>query len=121
MVVSYGSSPPFEVLFAAEPLDTAPTGVIEATCFRQVEFAGVLSGTEAPQGARQLVDFLISERFQREIPMNLFVFPVNQDVELADEFVRYATIPDRPLRLDPASIEESRSDWIDRWTAVATG
>jgi thiamine transport system substrate-binding protein len=121
MVVSYGSSPPFEVLFAAEPLDTAPTGVIEATCFRQVEFAGVLSGTDAPQGARQLVDYLISERFQREIPMNLFVFPVNQDVELADEFVRYATIPDSPLRLDPASIEENRSDWIDRWTAIATG
>jgi thiamine transport system substrate-binding protein len=121
MVVSYGSSPPFEVLFAAEPLDTAPTAVIEATCFRQVEFAGVLSGTEAPQAARQLVDFLISERFQREIPMNLFVFPVNQDVELAEEFVRYATIPDSPLRLDPASIEASRSDWIDRWTAVATG
>ena len=48
LVVSYGSSPPFEVLFAAEPLDTAPTGVVESTCFRQVEFAGVLRGTDAP-------------------------------------------------------------------------
>ncbi len=121
LVVSYGSSPPFEVLFAAEPLDAAPTGVVESTCFRQIEFAGVLRGTPAPSAARQLVDFLITERFQREVPLNLFVFPVNQAVVLADEFVRHATIPDSPLSLDPAAIETNRSDWIDRWTAVATG
>jgi thiamine transport system substrate-binding protein len=120
LVVSYGSSPPFEVLYAVEPLDAAPTGVIESTCFRQIEFAGVLRGTEAPQAARRLVDFLITERFQREVPLNLFVFPVNQEVELADEFVRYASIPDEPLGLDAASIEANRSDWIDRWTTVAT-
>ncbi len=121
LVVSYGSSPPFEVLFATEPLDSAPTGVVESTCFRQVEFAGVLRGTEAPQAARRLVDFLISERFQREVPMNLFVFPVDPTVELADEFVRYATIPEQPLHLDPELIETHRADWIDRWTAIATG
>ncbi len=120
LVVSYGSSPPFEVLYAVEPLDTAPTGVVESTCFRQIEFAGVLRGTQAPQAARRLVDFLITERFQREVPLNLFVFPVNPDVELADEFVRYATIPESPLGLDPSLIEANRSDWIDRWTAVAT-
>ena len=121
LVVSYGSSPPFEVLYASEPLDDAPTGVVEATCFRQVEFAGVLRGTDAPHGARRLVDFLITERFQREVPLNLFVFPVNQQVQLAEEFVRYATIPQRPLGLPPAAIDAGRSDWIDRWTSIVTG
>jgi thiamine transport system substrate-binding protein len=121
LVVSYGSSPPFEMLFATEPLDTAPTGVVASTCFRQVEFAGVLRGTDAPAAARRLVDFLISERFQREIPLNLFVFPANRDVVLADEFVRYATIPTAPLALAPADIDAHRADWIDRWTAVVAG
>jgi thiamine transport system substrate-binding protein len=120
LVVSYGSSPPFEVLFATEPVDAAPTAVVADTCFRQVEFAGVLRGTDAPEAARELVDFLISERFQREVAMNLFVFPVDPDVELAPEFERYATIPDQPLRLDPADIDEHRADWIDRWTAIVT-
>ncbi len=119
LVVSYGSSPPFEMLYATEPLEAPPTAVVESTCFRQVEFAGVLRGTDAPKAARQLVDFLITERFQREVPLNLFVFPVNPNVELADEFVRYATIPDRPLSLDPAAIDAGRSDWIDRWTDIA--
>ena len=121
LVVSYGSSPPFEVLFAAEPLDEAPTGVVEATCFRQVEFAGVLRGTDAPNAAKALVDFLVSERFQREIPMNLFVFPVNPAVELDPAFVEYAAIPDSPLSLDPAEIDTNREEWIDRWTTIVTG
>ena len=121
LVVSYGSSPPFEVLFAAEPLDAAPTGVVEATCFRQVEFAGVLRGTDAPDEARRLVDFLISERFQREVPLGLFVFPVNPDVELDPVFTQYATIPDDPLTLEPATIDENRVAWVDRWTEIVTG
>lgn len=121
LVVSYGSSPPFEVLFAAEPMDTAPTAVVEETCFRQVEFAGVLAGTDAPVAARQLVDFLISERFQREVPMNLFVFPANEQVELDPAFVQYAAIPDSPLSLDPSRIDAERATWIDEWTTIVTG
>jgi thiamine transport system substrate-binding protein len=120
LVVSYGSSPPYEVLFATEPTGAATTGVVESTCFRQVEFAGVLRGTKAPEAAGQLVDFLISERFQREIALNLFVFPVNPDVELDQAFVAFAAIPAQPLSIDPSLIDEHRTEWIDRWTAVVT-
>ena len=120
LVVSYGSSPPFEVLYAAEPLDTPPTGVVADTCFRQIEFAGVLAGTDSPTGARALIDFLISERFQREVPLNLFVFPVDPATELDPVFSDFATIPADPLSLDPAEISANRSDWIDRWTEIVT-
>jgi thiamine transport system substrate-binding protein len=116
IVVSYGSSPPFEVLFAAEPLTEAPTGVVEASCFRQVEFAGILRGTDAQNAAEKLVDFLISERFQREIPMNLFVFPANAMIELLPEFVNYAAFPDAPITVEPDLIDANRNDWIERWT-----
>jgi thiamine transport system substrate-binding protein len=120
LVVSYGSSPPFEVLFATEPTDEAPTGVVAETCFRQVEFAGVLRGTDAPDSARRLVDFLVSERFQREVAMNLFVFPVHPGVELDPAFERFATVPSDPLTLDPVEIDEHRAAWIDRWTEIVT-
>ncbi len=115
LVVSYGSSPPFEVLYAAEPLDSSPTGVVEATCVRQVEFAGVLRGTEHPEAAGRLVDFLISPDFQREVALNLFVFPVNPTVELDQVFVDHAAIPAAPLSLDPATIDAQREPWIDAW------
>jgi thiamine transport system substrate-binding protein len=121
LVVSYGSSPPAEVLFASEPLDAAPTAVVESTCFRQVEFAGVLRGTDAPDAARELVDFLVSERFQRELPLTLFVFPANANATIDETFARYAAVPSQPLALDPELIDANRADWIDRWTEIVTG
>ncbi|HSL74106.1 MAG TPA: thiamine ABC transporter substrate-binding protein [Ilumatobacteraceae bacterium] len=121
MVVSYGSSPPAEVIFADPPRDDAPTGVIEDTCFRQVEFAGVLRGTDAPEAARRLVDFLIGEEFQAEVPLNLFVYPTNDAVELPAEFVDNAVIPEASRSLDPAVIDANRSTLIDEWTELVLG
>ncbi|MGB3735839.1 MAG: thiamine ABC transporter substrate-binding protein [Ilumatobacter sp.] len=120
LVVSYGSSPPFEVLFG-EGLTEAPTGVVESTCFRQVEFAGVLAGTDQPDAARQLIDFLISEPFQAEVALNLFVFPVNTDVELDQTFTDFAVIPDESREVEPDVVDANREDWIDEWTDLVIG
>jgi thiamine transport system substrate-binding protein len=121
MVVSYGSSPPAEVIFADPPRDDAPTGVIEDTCLRQVEFAGVLRGTDAPDAARQLVEFLVSERFQEELALNLFVYPVNRAVELPQEFLDFAVVPEVSRSLDPVLVDAERSTWIDEWTELVLG
>jgi thiamine transport system substrate-binding protein len=121
LVVSYGSSPPFEVLFAATPLDTAPTGVVESTCYRQVEFAGVLAGTKHPAEARMLIDFLISAEFQADVPLDLFVFPANSTVELDPVFVEYAVIPDASRSTEPAIVATNREEWIDEWTDLVIG
>jgi thiamine transport system substrate-binding protein len=121
LVVSYASSPPAEVIFAEEPLSTAPTGVIEAGCYRQVEYAGVLAGTEFPDAAGQLVDHMLSVDFQEGIPLTWFVFPANQDARLPEEFVEHAVGPENPARLPAAKIADSRERWIDEWIAVMEG
>jgi len=118
LVVSYGSSPPAEVLFADPPRDDAPTAVIASTCFRQVEFAGVLRGTDHPAQARALVDFLAGHRFQSEVALNLFVYPARTDVQLPEEFTTFSVVPDDPLTLDPAAIAEHREEWVDEWTQI---
>jgi thiamine transport system substrate-binding protein len=116
LVVSYGSSPPAEVLFADPPVTEAPTGVVVETCFRQVEFAGVLRGTDAPDEARRLVDFFLSEDFQAEIALNLFVYPANSAVGLPPEFTDYSVIAEDPYTLPPTTIDEHRDTWIETWT-----
>jgi thiamine transport system substrate-binding protein len=118
LVVSYASSPPAEVIFAEEPTDTAPTGVIEAGCYRQVEFAGVLAGTPYPDAAGELVDYLLSVEFQEQIPLSWFVFPVNPGATLPDEFVEHAVIPEDPARLSSDRIAENRDAWIVQWVEV---
>lgn len=118
IVVSYASSPPAEVIYADPPVTEAPTGVVLAGCFRQIEFAGILAGTPVPNAARQLVDFMLGLTFQEDIPLNMFVFPANEDAELPDEFVRYTEIPDDPASLDPEEIDANRSRWIEEWIEV---
>lgn len=118
LVVSYASSPPAEVIFADPPLDEAPSGVITAdgACFRQVEFVGILSGTEHRDLAEALVDFLLGETFQEDIPLRMFVFPANEDAELPEEFLEYTEVPEVTADIDPERIEENREAWIEAWT-----
>lgn len=116
LVVSYASSPPAEVFYAEEPPAQAPTGVIEASCFRQVEFAGILAGTEHEAAAQQLIDFLLGEAFQENLPLTMFVFPVREDAELPEVFVEHAVVPDEAYQLAPDVIGEGRDEWIDGWT-----
>ncbi len=118
VVVSYASSPPAEVIFAKPRPSTAPTGVVEASCFRQVEFAGVLRGAKNEEGARKLVDFMLSKRFQEDIPLQMFVFPARTDASLPPEFERFAVVPERPLELPPEEIEQNRESWVDQWTDI---
>jgi thiamine transport system substrate-binding protein len=118
LVVSYASSPPAEVIFADPPRDDAPTSSMTDTCFRQVEFAGVLAGTEHPEAARALVDFLASPTFQREIALNLFVWPARTDVALPSEFTDFAAVVDAPLTVAPADIDANREAWVDEWTQI---
>jgi thiamine transport system substrate-binding protein len=116
MVVSYGTSPPVEVVFADPPIDAATTAVIDTTCFRQIEFAGVLRGTDHVAEARELIDFLLSARFQAELPLNLYVYPANAEVPLPEVFTANATVPAAPATLDPATISAERETWIAEWT-----
>lgn len=118
LVVSYGSSPPFEVVYAEEPLDEPPTGAITAdgTCYRQIEFAGILEGTENRDLAEAWIDFMLSVPFQEDIPLNMFVFPVNENAQLQPEFVSYLAVPDNPILLDPADVAAHREQWIRDWT-----
>ncbi len=118
IVVSYASSPPAEVIYADPPVDTAPTGVIADTCFRQIEFAGILTGTDNRPAAEALVDFLLSDTFQEDIPLNMFVFPVSTTADLPQAFVDHAVLPDEPHVLAPADIEANRNAWTERWTEI---
>jgi thiamine transport system substrate-binding protein len=118
IVVSYASSPPAEVIFANPRPEEALTAVVEDSCFRQIEFAGVLRGTGNEDGARKLLDFLLSKRFQEDIPLSMFVFPVNRDAGLPPEFDQYAVAPESPLVLAPEEIGANRDAWVKEWTSV---
>ncbi|NPA90057.1 MAG: thiamine ABC transporter substrate-binding protein, partial [Chloroflexi bacterium] len=94
LVVSYGTSPAAEVYFASTPIEEPPTAAITApdTCFRQVEFVGILKGTKHRDLAEKFVDFMLDLTFQQDIPLQMWMFPVRPDAELPDVFVKFAQV-----------------------------
>jgi thiamine transport system substrate-binding protein len=118
IVVSYASSPPAEVIFRQPRPKEAPTAVVEDSCFQQIEFAGVLRGARNEDGARQLIDFMLSDTFQEDVPLSMFVFPAVEGVSLPPEFEKYAVVPEFPLEISPVEIGENRDRWVDEWTRI---
>ena len=119
LVVSYASSPPAEIVSAADPKPSEPsTASLTDGCFRQVELAGILKGTQHVAQARQLIDFLIGKTFQEDMPLQMFVRPVNPDAALPDLFTRFAAAPSDPLTVGPADIDAHRDEWIKAWTDI---
>ncbi len=118
IIVSYGSSPPFEVLFAEEPIDEPTTAAVfgKNTCFRQIEFVGILDGTDQVEAAQEFIDFMLSVEFQEDIPGQMFVFPVNENAQVDEIFQDYLPSPEVSVTMDPASINENRGTWLETWT-----
>jgi thiamine transport system substrate-binding protein len=118
MVVSYGTSPAAEVIFAETPLDDAPTASILGpdTCFRQIEFVGILKETQHRDLAEKFVDFMLSKQFQEDMPLQMFVYPVNPTASLPDAFTKYSQAPEQTAVLAPDVIAANRDKWIQAWT-----
>jgi len=122
LVVSYASSPPAEIVFAPDPKPTEPpTAVMEDTCFRQVELAGILRGTKKLAAAKKVIDFFLSPEFQADMPLQMYVSPVRTGTPLPDLFTRFAAQPAKPEELPAERIGANREQWIARWTKTVLG
>ncbi|GIG41450.1 thiamine ABC transporter substrate-binding protein [Cellulomonas phragmiteti] len=118
VVLSYASSPPFTV---PEGGDAPTTRALLDTCFRQVEYAGVLAGAANPEGAALLLDFLLSDDVQADIPASMYMYPVSTAVELPQDWATWAPLADEPFEVAPADIAEHREAWLTTWSDTVIG
>jgi len=118
IVVSYSSSPPFQVIYADPPVSEPSTAVViaDGSCFRQIEFVGILKGTKHRDLAEKWVDFMLSTQFQEDMPLQMYVFPVNREAKLSEQFVKFLAEPANPAVVAPAEIAANREKWVQAWT-----
>jgi thiamine transport system substrate-binding protein len=116
IVLSYDSSPAFTI----DGKGGTTTSALLDTCFRQVEYAGVLAGAQNPDGARALVDFMLTRPFQEALPDAMYVFPVDSSIALPDDWATFAKQPDHPFTVDPAEIATHRDEWLRDWSDVTS-
>jgi thiamine transport system substrate-binding protein len=120
IVVSYATSPAAEVYFSEGALSEPPTANVlgEGACFRQIEFVGILKGTQNRDLAVKFVDFMLSKTFQEDIPLQMWVFPANETAALPQVFTDFAEVPEHPVEVSPEAIDQNREAWIEKWTEV---
>ncbi|GLZ41196.1 thiamine ABC transporter substrate-binding protein [Actinokineospora sp. NBRC 105648] len=117
IVVSYASSPSAEIGDDGKPR----TQALLDTCFRQVEYAGVLNGAKNTDDARKVVDFLLSEPFQKQVPEKMYVYPAREGVALPDAWQKAAPLPQSPATLAAGDIQANRERWITQWRTAVRG
>lgn len=117
IVLSYATSPVAEVVFASTPPSEPPTAALTTPdmCFRQIEFVGILKGTQQRALAEKFVDWMLSTDFQQDVPLQMFVLPVNPQAKLPEPFQKHMQAAGSPAQLDPQQISANRDAWIQAW------
>jgi thiamine transport system substrate-binding protein len=120
LVVSYNTDPAAEVVYATTPITDSPVGSILAPqmCFQEIEFVGILKGTQNLDLAQKFVDFMLGVSFQEDMPLQMYVEPVNSQANLPDVFQKYVQEPAQPATMSPDEISQNRDAWIKAWTAA---
>jgi thiamine transport system substrate-binding protein len=117
IVLSYASSPPDTV----DPKTGRPTtSALLDTCFRQIEYAGVLKGAANPTAAKKFIDFMLGKQFQAALPQEMYVYPVDTSVKLPADWARWAKVAPHPATMSPREITAHRSQWLAQWRDVTS-
>jgi len=117
IVTSYSSSPPFTV---PEGETQPTTHALLDTCFRQVEYAGVLKGAENPAGMEKFIDFMLGREFQEALPDNMYVYPVDRSATLPESWAEFAPVAPNPFLVDAVEISANRTEWLRAWRDITS-
>jgi thiamine transport system substrate-binding protein len=113
IVLSYSSSPAAEIRENGE----SQTVALLDECFRQIEYIGVLDGAPNKEGAKELVEFLLSESFQSTMPGLMYVYPVNPDAEIPSEWSKFGSMAKSTIG-EELDIALNRTFCQDRCSAI---
>lgn len=111
LVLSYATSPAFTI-----DGDTSTTQALLGTCFRQVEYAGILRGAQNEVGAGKFIDFLLSPEVQAAIPESMYMYPAVTDTPLPEEWVKFAPLATQPITVSAEEIDKNRVEWLRQWS-----
>jgi thiamine transport system substrate-binding protein len=113
IVLSYCSSPAAEIREDGK----SQTVALLDEGFRQTEFIGILAGAKNPVGAAALVDFLLGESFQNTMPGLMYVYPVNPNAAIPEEWAEFGPAAKSTIGED-LSIATHREKWQNKWSAI---
>jgi thiamine transport system substrate-binding protein len=112
---------PLVVSYASSPAATPDTKALLDTCYRQVEYAGVLAGAKHPDQARKVLDWLVSQQFQAEVADQMYVYPTRDGVALPEAWQKSAPLPTSSATLAADDVQRNRDSWVTQWRTLVEG
>jgi len=92
--------------------------ILSEGAFVQVEYASLVKNSKNKELAKRFLEFILMEEFQKEIPLNQWMFPVT-DVKLPEVF-QYVPKIDKILEIDN-SIYGKLEEILKEWSKVVIG
>lgn len=117
MVLSYSSSPAYHM--AIEGNDQYQAASFAEGHYLQVEVAAKLAHSENQQLADEFLSFMISEGFQKHVPLTNVMYPVSAAVEMPEAYGKLIQ-PTKVLKLDDAEVNSQRKAWVKEWLSAMT-
>jgi len=84
--------------------------------FLQVEAGSVVKGTKQPKLAGAFLDSILEDSFQKDIPLNQWMFPVT-DVPLPDSFKK-AVLPAKTVSLPQHNLADNLAKYLKEWEEI---
>jgi len=115
IVLSYTTSPAYHVEY--EDSRRYRAIIFKRGNYLQIEGMAILKGASKRKTAREFIDFILTEEFQKEIPLTNWMYPVNPRVKLPESF-KFAPRPGTSLSLSAEEIDKNRDLWLKDWARL---
>ncbi|WP_372590287.1 thiamine ABC transporter substrate-binding protein [Fervidobacterium pennivorans subsp. carthaginiensis] len=116
MIVSYATDGAYS-MYKYGTIKYMPI-IFEEGAYVLEEYAAIVKGAKNLALARAFIEFMLTPDFQKEVPLNQWMFPVI-DVQLPDVY-KYVPAVKKILRLDP-SINDRLDEILKKWEKAVIG
>ncbi len=119
IVLSYATSPVYHI--ENEKTYRYKAVIPEEGGFRQIEGAGIVKGGKNTELAKKYIEFMLTDEFQKEIPLSQYMFPVNKTTNVPESF-KQCPQPTKDLtsNVKPNDIKNKSEKWIKKWLKTMT-
>jgi len=110
LVVSYTTSAAYHV--QNDKTDRYKAIVFPEGLVMQVEAAGIVKGARHAELAKAFIEFMLTPKFQQELPATQWMYPASAGVKLPASFSA-APKPAKTLKVDPLVLDKALARWAD--------
>ena len=115
IVLSYDTSPAYHIAF--EETERYRNLILSDSAYAQVEYAGLVAGSDRREDAGLVIDYLVSQEFQNQVPLNQFMYPINPNASLPEAFDETARASEI-INLDVGRVAENFDEWLGAWEEI---